>query len=133
MSSVTVHGANEDDAEPITGTIGLGDLGSGAELSSLRQLIAASEGSEPKRIESETLSSEDEAKDIAKRELKKTINSFITGTMECIGDVGLRPGNSIKIEGLGEMFSGYYYITSAKHTLGDSGYKTTPVVRRIIV
>ena len=133
VSSVTVHGANEDDAEPITGTIGLGDLGSGAELSSLRQLIAASEGSEPKRIESETLSSEDEAKDLAKRELKKTINTFITGTMECIGDVGLRPGNSIKIDGLGEMFSGYYYITSAKHTLGDSGYKTTPVVRRIIV
>lgn len=133
VSSVTVHGANEENAEPIVGTAELGDLGIGDELSLLGQLIESSEGSEPQVIEDETLNSEDEANDIARVALKKTINSFITGTMECIGDVGLRPGNSIKIDGLGEMFSGYYYITSAKHTLGDSGYKTTPEVRRIIV
>ncbi|RLG23720.1 hypothetical protein DRN85_08845 [Methanosarcinales archaeon] len=133
VESVTVHGANEDDAEPIVGTAELNDLGSGDEISSLKQLVESSEGSEPKRIESETLSSEDEARDIAKRELKKAINSFITGSMECVGNANLRIGNSIKIEGLGEMFSGYYYITSARHTIGDGGYKTRLEVRRIIV
>ena len=133
VSKVVVTGCNEEARERIEVTVKLEDIGTGDDISSLEQLIKASEGSEPQVIEDETLNSVDEANDIARVALKKAINSFISGNMECIGDVNIRPGNSIKIEGLGTMFSGYYYITSAKHTFGDNGYKTTLGVRRIVV
>jgi uncharacterized protein involved in type VI secretion and phage assembly len=52
--------------------------------------------------------------------------------VECIGDITLRPGNKIEINGVGKLFSGLYYISSAKHTYNESGYRTTLGVRRII-
>ncbi|MBL0700410.1 MAG: phage late control D family protein [Desulfosarcina sp.] len=133
ISKVVVSGWNIETTKPIKVSLTLKDLGTGPDISSLEKLIKASEGPEPQVVEDKAFSSEDEAKDIAKVELKKAINNFIQGSLESIGDVDLRPGNNIKIEGLGEMFSGNYYIKSAKHIFGKSGYKTTLQVRRIVI
>ena len=130
VKEVVVTGWNKDTKKPIKVRLVLGSIGSGSDIVSLEKLIKASEGSDPQVIEHKALSSEDEAMDIAKVALTKAINSFIQGTLECIGDVDLRPGENIKIEGVGDIFNGYYYITSAKHTFGDGGYKTTLGVRR---
>nr|CBH39155.1 conserved hypothetical protein, DUF586 family [uncultured archaeon] len=132
VREVAVSGWNKKTKKPIKESLMLKDIGTGPDISSLEKLIKASEGSEPLIIEHKAFSSVDEAKNTAEVELKKAINNFIQGNLECIGDVDLRAGNNIKIEGLGDMFSGYYYITSAKHTFNDNGYRTTLGIRRIV-
>ena len=66
-------------------------------------------------------------------ELKKAVNTFIQGDLECIGDPELRTGSKIEIGGIGTLFSGSYYVTSTRHTFDDTGYRTTLGVRRIIM
>ena len=47
------------------------------------------------------------------------------GNAECIGIPQIEPMRTIKLENLGKRFSGRYYITSATHTINDSGYRTS--------
>jgi phage protein D len=65
-------------------------------------------------------------------ELKRRNQTLIEGTLECIGDPELRPGMTVNIEKVGERFSGTYYVKSAKHSISESGYKTTLEVRRCL-
>lgn len=133
VKTVVVSGWNKNTKESIKVKMTLQDLGSGDEIRALDKFITAAEGADPLIIEHKALQSEDEARDIAEVELKKALNQFIQGDLECIGDTTLRPGNKIEMKNLGKMFSGFYYITSARHTFGDNGYTTTLGVRRIVV
>jgi hypothetical protein len=36
----------------------------------------------------------------------------------------------IELKGLGQRFSGIYYVTSATHTINAGGYRTTFVAKR---
>ncbi len=47
-------------------------------------------------------------------------------------DVRLRAGKVLRLEGLGEQFSGLYRLTSATHTLDGSGYRTSFEARKEI-
>lgn len=47
-----------------------------------------------------------------------------------IGLPGLRAGSNITIDGLGEPFSGGYFVTGTTHSISDSGYTTRFSVRR---
>jgi phage protein D len=129
VSEVVVTDNDEKTKEKIEGKAELRELIRGSQV---ERLIKDAEGLEPRKIENKPLKSVEEAKSIAEVELKKALNSFIQGTLECIGDPDLRPGICIEIEGLGELFSGKYYITSAKHSLDNNGYKTSLGVRRIL-
>ena len=112
----------------------LDDLSMDADVSALlNKFIAASEGDEPKKVEKKAVDSKEKAKQIAEAEMIKTLNTFIQGDLECVGEPTLRPGTPVKIEGIGKIFSGIYYITSAKHSFGDGGYTTTIGVRRKIL
>ena len=114
-------------------SVKLKDLSTSTDMSFLEKYVKASEGSEPKTKEDKQYESKEEAKIAAETELIKAINTFIEGNLECIGDTELISGTCIKIEGLGDLFSGNYYITSTKHTFDTNGYKTTLGVRRIIL
>jgi phage protein D len=49
----------------------------------------------------------------------------------CIGEPRLKAGSVVKIEGLGERFSGLYYITSTEHRFGKrNGFRTSFSARR---
>ena len=133
VNTVVVSGWNKSSKKSIKVKVTLQDIGSGDDIRALDQLIKSAEGADPLIVEQKTLRSEDEARDIGLVKLKNAINQFIQGDLECIGDTTLRPGNKIEIQGLGTMFSGQYYITSARHTFGGSGYTTTISVRRIVV
>ncbi len=65
-------------------------------------------------------------------ELVRLIYTFIQGDIECVGDPALIPGSSVEIRGIGEIFSGKYYITGAKHSFGSGGYTTSLSVRRAV-
>ncbi|MGZ4643246.1 MAG: phage late control D family protein [Blastococcus sp.] len=55
----------------------------------------------------------------------------ITGPGTCIGRPDVRAGSLVRIEGLGDRFSGDYAVTSATHTFSPSaGYRTDFCVER---
>jgi uncharacterized protein len=77
------------------------------------------------------LSSPEEADRLALGLLNEMALQHVTGEGVCIGSVDLRPGKLIKIEGLGDRFSGLYYVTSTEHSyLPSRGYRTAFTVRR---
>ena len=55
---------------------------------------------------------------------------FITGSGRVIGLPDLRPGDNLRAAGLGDRFSGTYYVKKVEHTLGGSGFITQFDVRR---
>jgi phage protein D len=67
------------------------------------------------------------------RKLRNTINNRLTGSGTALGDPQIRAGAAIRLEGLGQDFSGIYRVTSAAHTLDSSGYKTHFNVQKEII
>jgi phage protein D len=58
-------------------------------------------------------------------ELRRRVNSRITASGSAVGDPRLRVGRVVSIAGVGKRFSAQSYrITSAAHTLDESGYRT---------
>jgi phage protein D len=47
-----------------------------------------------------------------------------------VGLPDLRAGSVVYIDGLGERFSGRYFVTSTTHAISDSGYTTQFECRR---
>lgn len=78
------------------------------------------------------VSTEEEAKTLAKRLLQERANTFITGTGQVIGLPDLRPGDNVFLKGLGERFSGTYYVKKVEHVFNqETGYRSTFDVRRV--
>ena len=76
------------------------------------------------------VASQAEADDHAKALLNSLGMKFLTGNAVTIGVPELFAGNVVELLGLGRLFSGLYYIDSATHTLGKSGYQTELSVKR---
>ena len=72
---------------------------------------------------------DEEAKSVAETLLFKHNSNFIEGTGECIGNPKLRPGMNIKIQGIGEKFSGIYYVKNVTQSISKD-YKVSFGVRR---
>ena len=66
-------------------------------------------------------------------ELRQKINNRLTGSGSAIGDVRIRAGALIRIEGLGPDFSGDYRVVNATHTIDSSGYRTAFQVRKELI
>ncbi len=132
-NEVQLHAYNKEKKEPILGTANINEIISGVGISDLGQIMAKSNSNKVQiRLEGKVVKDEKEAKAIAMAELKKRNQTLIEGTLECIGDPQLRPGMTVNIEKVGVRFSGAYYVKSAKHSIGESGYKTTLEVRRCL-
>ena len=57
--------------------------------------------------------------------------SFVSGEGVCYGRADLRSGKVVKIEGIGQRFSGNYYLTSVRHRYTPQrGYYSYFNVRR---
>ena len=63
-------------------------------------------------------------------ELLPRLNNRLTGSGACIGDPRIKASRVIRLDGLGDQFSGLYRITSATHTFDTSGYRTNFQVRK---
>ena len=63
-------------------------------------------------------------------ELLPRLNNRLTGSGSCIGDPRVKAGRVIRLDGLGDQFSGLYRITSATHTFDAGGYRTSFQVRK---
>jgi phage protein D len=75
------------------------------------------------------VTSAQEARDLAVSLLRERAYAFITGSGQVIGVPDLRPGDNVRLTGLGQRFSADYYVKKVEHTLGSSGYLTSFEVR----
>ncbi len=62
------------------------------------------------------------ARDLALAYFLSKEYELVTATGACVGDPELRAKRLITVAGVGERFSGTYYLTRVTHTLDDSGY-----------
>jgi hypothetical protein len=65
-------------------------------------------------------------------ELLPRLNNRLTGSGNAIGDLRIKGGRVITLDGLGDQFSGKYRITQATHSFGNGGYRTGFQVRKEI-
>lgn len=73
-----------------------------------------------------------EAEVIAKAKYNQALKRFMTGQGECPGNPKIRAGKTIELKGIGERFSGVYYVTASTHSLQeDQGYTTIFKVKRV--
>ena len=72
-----------------------------------------------------------EADQLAQRGFVEMALHHIHAQGLCIGEPRLKAGAVVKIEGLGDRFSGLYYITSTEHRFGKrNGFRTAFSARR---
>ena len=75
--------------------------------------------------------SQAEADQMALARLSQVSLSLIEGGGTTLGHPDLRPGQMIKIAGVGQRFSGRYYVTNTNHRFDQqNGYRTSFTVRR---
>lgn len=110
--------------EAVMGIELAGNLGGGATLTS-------SFGTREERIVHQTPFSIDEARNLAQAQYRNNARRFVTGRGSAEGDGRIRVGTHLKMEKLGGMFSGTYFVTQVKHTFDqENGYITNFGVER---
>jgi phage protein D len=77
------------------------------------------------------VASDEEARELAVSLLRERAYEFITATGRIAGLPELRPGDNLEIYGLGQRFSGSYFVKRVEHSLSASGFFTDFTVRRI--
>lgn len=76
------------------------------------------------------VNSQQEARRLGDKSHERIGRGMLTATGSTIGLPALRAGSMVRISGVGERFSGMYFVTSTTHTLSDSGYTTQFEARR---
>lgn len=128
---VEVRGWDVKSKKLILGTAGAGDENSkmggtksGAEIS------ASAFAPATRTITDRDVVDADEAQRIARGWYNRQQRDFVEAEGECPGAPVVRCGVTLDVTDIGKPFSGIYYVTSATHTLGPDGYRTTFKVRR---
>lgn len=131
-SEVEVRGHNPRD--PRTPIVGRATAGSERSQETGRQTgsqIASQRSGRPKKVITDVIvNSVTHANAIALAELNKASDGLIEGEGECIGIPQIRTGVNIRLNKMGERFSGKYYVKGTTHTINNSGYKTRFTVKR---
>lgn len=76
------------------------------------------------------VSTEEEAQALAKALFEERALRFVSGSGESVGLPELRAGHVVEIAGLGERFSGEYYVDRCAHVFDADGYRTRFDVKR---
>jgi phage protein D len=81
-------------------------------------------------IATKPVESENEAKILATQILEGIAKEMVKATGSTVGLPDLRAGVVLEIDGLGDRFSGRYFVLATTHTIADSGYSTQFECRR---
>jgi phage protein D len=132
LSEVTVRGWNPKDKKEIIGQAKTGDEVStmGGQQSGAA-MIESAFGAAVGLVSDRPVMTQAEADQMAKARFNNVALALITGEGACLGRTDLRPRKVIKIEGVGQRFSGQYYVTAATHHYSPHrGYRTHFKVQR---
>jgi phage protein D len=132
VSEVTVQGWDVKKKEAIVSTAALGK-----ETAAMGSTIGAKTangafGKSTQVYVNQPISTQAEADQIAAGKFNEMALSYIKGEGICYGRPDLKAGTVVKIEGVGDKFSGLYYITATKHIWqkGSNTYRTRFSYRR---
>jgi phage protein D len=125
VNRVEVHAWDRVHKRPITGEAERENLETrGLPNARDQQQIARAFAEREEIIADRPVDNRDEANQMAQETLERIAKDMVKGSGSVIGLPGLRAGTVLHLEGLGERFSGRYFVTSTTHTIGGSGYTT---------
>jgi phage protein D len=132
VSEVTVRGWSLKDKKVITS-----QAQAGAEVSTMggqqsgAALVNSAFGTAVGLVSRRPVLTQAEADQLAKAHFNQLVLELIEGEGVCWGRTDLRAGKVIKITGVGQRFSGQYYVTAVIHRCTPQrGYQTHFTVRR---
>jgi uncharacterized protein len=121
VGKVTVRGWDSRRGEPIAKTVTRDELTGDRSLTGdMRRAVDDRE----EVITDHPVHTDDEAVQLARETLTRIVNDMVTARVSTIGLPEIRAGTVVEIDGVGERFSGRYFVTSTTHTIGESGYTT---------
>jgi phage protein D len=125
-AEVEVRGHNpRDPGKPIVGTAKAGSERSQESGRQTASQIAQKRHGNPKKVITDVIvNSVSHANSIAQAWLNKLSDGLIEGDAACIGIPIIRTGVCIKLDKMGERFSGKYYVKETNHSIGENGYQT---------
>ncbi|SAK63031.1 Phage late control gene D protein (GPD) [Caballeronia calidae] len=132
VEELLVKGWNAKDKKEIVGRAGTSDVkslmaGKASGASSVSGLFGKSGSASVVSA----VQSQDDADAVARQRFGEMALGYIRCDGQCIGEPTLRAGVVVKIEGVGERFSGLYYVTSAEQRFSPKkGYRTRFAARR---
>ena len=89
------------------------------------EISEAAFGASETAVVSSVVADSKDAENQAKAWYNARLKGFLAGEGEGPGNALLRAGMTVEIKGVGEKFSGPYYVTSSAHSFSfDAGYKT---------
>jgi phage protein D len=130
VSQVTVRGWDSATKQAIVVAATSADLPGGGGTSGPQE-AQRSLGNRQDVVVDVVVTSEEEARELAISLLRERAYEFITGSGEIIGLPDLRPGDNLELDGLGQRFSGTYYVKKVEHKIGGSGFTSRFEVRRV--
>lgn len=133
VSRVTVKGWDAKTKSAITGSATKEDLEGGPDKkkgTSGPEVADTKLGKKQEVVVDWPVQSKEEAKALAVSLLRERAYRFLQARGQAIGLPDMRPGDNVVIKGIGQRFSGQYYVTRVEHSIGNNGYLTGFVVRR---
>lgn len=94
------------------------------------QLSQSSFIESPMAIVDEAVIDATDAENMTKAYYNSLLKEFINGEGTCNGNPEIRAGTTLEIIGIGERFSGNYYVIASTHSIDRQGYTTSFRVRR---
>jgi phage protein D len=134
VSKVTVRGWDPRTKQAIAFTATAENLPAGqntADGQSGPEVAESTMGGRQEVLIDAPVTSDQEARELAISLLRERAYEFITATGRVAGLPELRPGDNLEIYGLGQRFSGAYFVKRVEHALNTSGFFTTFTGRRI--
>jgi phage protein D len=116
--------------DPLVGEAQAGDERARMGDESLSEVVLRVFGEKRIVVDDHNIASAQEANDVARARLEAQALEFITGRGSCRGNPQLLSRTVIELKGLGQRFSGHYYVTSTTHTIDSGGYRTDFEVKR---
>jgi phage protein D len=133
-SKVEVRGWSVKEKKAVSGEAGVSDTISTMAGQKTGGKVSEEIVGETKRVLcGENAATRDEAEGMARAALNRAAAGFITGEGRCVGSPDIKAGSVLELKGLGERFSGLYYVVSCTHSIGSRGYHTFFTVRRSAV
>jgi phage protein D len=126
VGSVTVRGWDRKAKQPIEVTVKWEDIGINRDLGDIEQAFNQRE----EVVADRPVYSQAQAKALAADILKNQLKEMVKGSGATVGLPDLRAGRRVFIDGLGDRFSGTYFVTETTHTINDGGYTTSFSARR---
>ena len=74
--------------------------------------------------------SQEPAQDAAEGKFKKAELGQVEATAVTVGIPRLRAKQNVEVKGVGQKFSGVYYVESVRHEFGESGYSCEPKLKK---